>query len=49
MLLPKLLTALLALLYVYSAGCKHYPFEHKIGGITYGSNALSCYKKCKRG
>lgn len=24
-------------------------FVYTLNGITYGSNATSCYKKCKRG
>ena len=25
------------------------PFVYSLNGITYGSNATSCYKRCKKG
>lgn len=26
-----------------------YPFVYSLNGITYGSNATSCYTRCKKG
>ena len=43
----KLSLVFLVFLGVQLATCD--PFVHNLNGITYGSNATSCYTNCKKG